>query len=90
MLIIRHDINLCGEFFERMVVMCTGHIAEQARFNRIAADASEPYTIGLLRCVPRLESATLDRLSIIQGDYPGVALWQANISRASTLQTNAA
>ncbi len=65
-LIISHDIDLCREFSERTVVMRGGRILEQAPSGQIAALARDPYTIGLLRCVPRLESAGLDRLPTMQ------------------------
>jgi peptide/nickel transport system ATP-binding protein len=66
LLIISHDIDLCREFSERTVVMRAGRILEEAPSSEIASVARDPYTIGLLRCVPRLQSATLARLPTME------------------------
>jgi peptide/nickel transport system ATP-binding protein len=71
LLIISHDIDLCRAFSERIVVMREGRILEQAPSSEIAAVARNPYTIGLLRCVPRLDCATLHRLPTMESE--GVA-----------------
>jgi peptide/nickel transport system ATP-binding protein len=70
LLIISHDIDLCRDFSERIVVMRGGRIVEQAHSHEIAAVARDPYTIGLLRCIPRLSSATLDRLPTMESVTP--------------------
>jgi ABC-type dipeptide/oligopeptide/nickel transport system ATPase component len=75
LLIISHDIDLCREFSERTVVMQGGRILEEARSSEIATVARNPYTIGLLRCVPRLQSAMLDRLPTMES--VGVAVAKA-------------
>jgi peptide/nickel transport system ATP-binding protein len=62
LLIVSHDIQLCTEYSDRMLVMYGGRIVEEGPSSSLARDARHPYTMGLLRCVPTLESATLDEL----------------------------
>jgi peptide/nickel transport system ATP-binding protein len=66
-------LDLCREFSERTVVMQGGRIVEQAPSHEIASVARDPYTIGLLRCVPRLESARLRRLPTMESVTGGSA-----------------
>ncbi|WP_415394502.1 ABC transporter ATP-binding protein (plasmid) [Rhodococcus globerulus] len=62
MLIISHDISLCQEFTDRIVVMNGGRIVEEGQSRDIATTARHPYTRGLLSCIPTLDSALLHRL----------------------------
>jgi peptide/nickel transport system ATP-binding protein len=62
LLIVSHDILLAQEYTDRTFVMYGGRIVEQCESARLATEATHPYTIGLLRCVPTLESAGLDEL----------------------------
>jgi peptide/nickel transport system ATP-binding protein len=61
-LIISHDIVLCREYADRIVIMNNGRIVEQSASATLAESARHPYTIGLLRCVPTLDSIDLDQL----------------------------
>ncbi len=62
LLIISHDITLCQEYAERTIVMYGGEIVEEGESATLAQTATHPYTIGLLQCIPTLESAELDEL----------------------------
>ncbi len=62
LLIISHDISLCQEYAERTVVMYRGKIVEEGMSSSLAETATHPYTVGLLQCIPTLESAELDEL----------------------------
>lgn len=62
MLVISHDIALCSEFTDRTVVMKAGRVVEVLPSATIAEAARDPYTQGLLACIPTLDSALLDRL----------------------------
>ncbi|AMM21915.1 peptide ABC transporter ATP-binding protein [Frondihabitans sp. PAMC 28766] len=60
-LMITHDIELCRRFTDFVVVMYHGEIVEQIP-SRDLHNASDPYTRGLLECIPTLASARLDEL----------------------------
>jgi peptide/nickel transport system ATP-binding protein len=62
LLIISHDIHLCQEFADRTMVMLGGEIVEEGQSATLEQTATHPYTVGLLRCVPTLDSAGLDEL----------------------------
>lgn len=62
MLIVSHDIALCSEFTDRTIVMKAGRVVEELQSATIADAARDPYTQGLLACIPTLDSALLDRL----------------------------
>ena len=65
LLMVSHDIRLCQEFADRMLVMYGGRIVEEGAAADLEREASHPYTKALLRSVPTLESATLEELPTI-------------------------
>jgi peptide/nickel transport system ATP-binding protein len=77
LVLVSHDIHLCQEFVDRMLVMYGGHVVESGYAATLDADAAHPYTQALLRSVPTLDSAGLDELPTIplsmtgQGDPQG-------------------
>lgn len=62
LLTVTHDIHLGLQYSDRTFVMYRGRIVEQLSSARAAADATHPYTRGLLACVPTLQHAGHDRL----------------------------
>jgi ABC-type glutathione transport system ATPase component len=62
LLVVSHDIHLCQEYADRIVVMLNGDMVDDVSAARIEQDATHPYTRGLVECVPTLESADLDEL----------------------------
>jgi oligopeptide/dipeptide ABC transporter ATP-binding protein len=65
LLLVSHDIHLCQEFADRMLVMYGGRIVEHGRSSELEYQAKHPYTKALLRSVPTLDSADLDALPTI-------------------------
>jgi oligopeptide/dipeptide ABC transporter ATP-binding protein len=60
-LLITHDLGVVAEFCERVVVMYTGRVVEEAPVRDLFASPAHPYTRGLLKSLPgaaRAESAT--------------------------------
>ncbi len=66
-LMVSHDIALCREYADRIVIMNEGRIVEQHSSATLEQNARHPYTIGLLRCVPTLNSIGLDQLPTMAG-----------------------
>jgi ABC-type dipeptide/oligopeptide/nickel transport system ATPase component len=62
LLLVSQDILLCREFTDRTVVMYGGRIVEEQASRALAERATQPYTRGLLACVPTFETALLDEL----------------------------
>ena len=54
-LLITHDLGVVAEFCERVIVMYTGRIVEQAAVKDLFANPGHPYTRGLLKSLPSIE-----------------------------------
>ncbi len=70
MLIITHNLGVVARYADRVNVMYAGRIIEQAAAREIYASPRHPYTLGLLRSVPRLDEPRRSRLDPIQGQPP--------------------
>lgn len=66
LMMISHDIELCREYADRIIVMKGGQIVEDAVASTICETARHPYTVGLLQCMPTLRSIGLDRLPTME------------------------
>jgi peptide/nickel transport system ATP-binding protein len=53
MLFISHNLGLVGQICERVAVMYAGEIVETGGVQRMFARPLHPYTMGLVRCIPR-------------------------------------
>ena len=70
MLIITHNLGVVARYADRVNVMYAGRIIEQAAAREIYANPRHPYTLGLLRSVPRLDEPRRARLDPIDGQPP--------------------
>jgi peptide/nickel transport system ATP-binding protein len=66
LLVISHDIELCQQYSNRMVVMYRGRIVDQGASATIGRTATDPYAKALLTCVPTLDDLALDRLPTLE------------------------
>ena len=72
LLLITHDLGVVAETADRVAVMYSGKIVEEARVGELFAAPSHPYTQGLMRSRPRMDpSARYERLPSIPGVVPG-------------------
>jgi peptide/nickel transport system ATP-binding protein len=55
LLFISHDLDLVGQFCDRVLVMYAGRVVERLA-TRALDNATHPYTRGLLACRPRLDA----------------------------------
>ncbi|HMM79330.1 MAG TPA: ABC transporter ATP-binding protein [Pyrinomonadaceae bacterium] len=71
-LLITHDLGVVAEVADRVCVMYTGKIVEEAGVDEIFAAPKHPYTQGLLKSVPKLSSGgqRAEKLSTIEGTVP--------------------
>jgi len=70
MLIITHNLGVVARYADRVNVMYAGRIIERGTAREIYADPRHPYTLGLLRSVPRLDEPRRARLDPIEGQPP--------------------
>jgi peptide/nickel transport system ATP-binding protein len=71
-LFISHNLAVIAKMCDRVGVMYAGEIIEQGPARQVFEDPRHPYTVGLLRCVPRPgQRKDHDRLDTIPGFLPG-------------------
>jgi len=67
---ITHDLGIVAGLADRVIVMYAGYIIESAPVRELYANPLHPYTVGLLRSVPRLDAEKTQRLIPIEGLPP--------------------
>jgi oligopeptide/dipeptide ABC transporter ATP-binding protein len=70
LIIITHNLGVVARYATRVLVMYGGKIIETGNSQDIYHDTRHPYTLGLLRSVPRLDEPTGTRLTPIEGLPP--------------------
>jgi oligopeptide transport system ATP-binding protein len=69
-IIITHDLGVVAGMADRVIVMYAGRIVEEGPTEEIFARPRMPYTIGLLRSIPRLDEEEGRKLTPIRGLPP--------------------
>ena len=64
---ITHNLGVVAEICDKVSVMYAGKIVEQGPVNDIFYKPSHPYTLGLLRSMPRVDAEEHERLIPIEG-----------------------
>ena len=70
MLMITHNLGVVARYADRVNVMYAGKIIERGTAREIYGNPRHPYTLGLLRSVPRLDEPRKSRLAPIEGQPP--------------------
>ena len=73
LMIITHNLGVVARYADRVHVMYAGKVIESASAREIYQNPRHPYTIGLLRSVPRLDQPRKAKLDPIKGQPPD--LW---------------
>ncbi len=73
LVIITHNLGVVARYADRVNVMYAGKIIESGAAAEIYRNPRHPYTIGLLRSVPRLDQPRKSKLEPIDGQPPD--LW---------------
>jgi len=68
-ILITHDLGVIADLVDTVVVMYAGKVVERARVKQLFAVPRHPYTQGLLRSVPSLETRE-HRMRTIEGTVP--------------------
>lgn len=71
-LFITHDLGVVAEIAQRVAVMYSGRIVEEADTEALFREPLHPYTRGLLNCIPRVDRRE-DSLNVITGQVPNPA-----------------
>ncbi|MCL4508099.1 MAG: ABC transporter ATP-binding protein [Chloroflexi bacterium] len=67
---ITHNLGVVAQMCDDVAVMYLGRIVEQASVEEIFYDPKHPYTISLLRSIPRLGTNRKEHLEVIRGSVP--------------------
>ncbi|HXF53209.1 MAG TPA: ABC transporter ATP-binding protein [Hyphomicrobiaceae bacterium] len=70
LIIITHNLGVVARYADRVNVMYAARIVEQGTADHIFHSPRHPYTIGLMRSVPRLDLPRAARLESIEGLPP--------------------
>ncbi len=69
-IMITHSMGVVAGMADRVQVMYAGHIVETASTEEIFANPRHPYTVGLMKSIPRLDARTKEKLEPIRGLPP--------------------
>jgi len=67
---ITHDLGVVAGISDRVIVMYAGRIMEEAKADDLFYLPAHPYTVGLLKSVPRLDRGRVEELIPIEGLPP--------------------
>jgi oligopeptide/dipeptide ABC transporter ATP-binding protein len=70
LIVITHNLGVVARYADRVNVMYAGKIIERGSATDIYKNPKHPYTLGLLRSVPRLDEPRKEKLSPIEGMPP--------------------
>jgi oligopeptide transport system ATP-binding protein len=82
LIVITHNLGVVARYADRVNVMYAGKIVETGTAEEIYHNPKHPYTIGLLKSVPRLDEAMKTRLDPIDGMPPDLVNLPAGCSFA--------
>ena len=67
---VTHNMGVVADIAHRVMVMYAGTLVETAPVKVLFREPKHPYTLGLMRSVPRLDSSTGEQLAAIEGLPP--------------------
>jgi peptide/nickel transport system ATP-binding protein len=73
-MLITHAMGVVAETAQRVVVMYAGKVVEEASVEQLFSQPRHPYTLGLIRSIPRIDTAAArkTRLEAIGGVVPSL------------------
>ncbi|HET9199653.1 MAG TPA: ABC transporter ATP-binding protein [Dehalococcoidia bacterium] len=69
-IIITHNLGVVARYADRVNVMYAGRVIETGSADELYSNPRHPYTLGLLKSVPRLDQLRKDKLDPIEGVPP--------------------
>lgn len=73
-MLITHDLGVVADLCDHVLVMYAGGPVEFAGLNALFTEPKHPYTLGLMRSIPRLSEEKKQRLEPIEGQPPDLSL----------------
>ncbi len=72
LVIVTHNLGVVARYAQRIYIMYAGRIVESGTIKDIFGTPRHPYTIGLLKCIPRLDEEEGTKLVPINGLPPNL------------------
>lgn len=72
LVIVTHNLGVVARYAQRIYIMYAGRIVEAGTTKDIFGDPLHPYTMGLLKCIPRLDEEEGRKLVPIDGLPPNL------------------
>lgn len=69
-ILVTHDMGVVAGLADRIAIMYAGRIVEEGPIDTVFDNPGMPYTIGLLRSIPRVDDSEKNRLVSIAGSPP--------------------
>ena len=70
LIVITHNLGVVARYADRVNIMYAGKVIERGDAHEIYSNPRHPYTVGLLRSVPRLDLPRRAKLDPIEGQPP--------------------
>jgi len=70
LIVITHNLGIVARYADRVNVMYAGRIVESGTANEIYHNPRHPYTLALLKSVPRMDQPRRGKLDPVQGQPP--------------------
>ena len=70
LIVITHNLGVVARYADRVNIMYAGKIIERGTAKEVYANPRHPYTVGLLKSVPRLDLPRRAKLDPIEGQPP--------------------
>lgn len=72
-ILITHDLGVVAQTCQRVIIMYLGHIVEEGLVNDIFERPLHPYTMGLIKSIPTMETKKGEQLYMINGTVPALS-----------------
>jgi oligopeptide/dipeptide ABC transporter ATP-binding protein len=86
LIVITHNLGVVARYADRVNIMYAGKIIERGSAKEIYANPRHPYTVGLLKSVPRLDQPRRAKLEPIEGQPPDLVNLPAGCAFRSRCQ----
>lgn len=86
LIVITHNLGVVARYADRMNIMYAGKIIERGTAKEIYSNPRHPYTVGLLKSVPRLDLPRRTKLEPIEGQPPDLV----NLPQGCSFRTRCA
>lgn len=80
MIIITHNLGVVARYADRVNVMYAGRIIESGTAQEIYHNPRHPYTLALLKSIPRMDRQRTDKLDPVDGQPPDLTKLDAGCS----------